>query len=186
MIGLVRLSGFYQEAFAGARADMNIIIPNYEILNFDVGSLIVSDTGVSKVHSQPMLEVLRELKLSRVMTKLEFDELLAKNGLDNSGAFEFLERIIPVRSVESIYFERTVIFHSWEGRIDIEGLLRDELPGHVEFNLISDSAVESVKGLRCFIVLLCDPYDYKGVKELYFDLARASPPKCYLRMLADG
>lgn len=68
---------------------MNIIIPSYEILNFETESLVVSDVGISKIHSQPLLNVLRKLKLSNVMTKIELDELLAENGLIQSDAFDF-------------------------------------------------------------------------------------------------
>jgi hypothetical protein len=38
---------------------MNIIVPDYEILNFDTESLIVSDFGISKIHSEGLLKVLR-------------------------------------------------------------------------------------------------------------------------------
>ena len=154
---------------------MNIIIPNYEILNFEAESLVVSDVGISKVHSQPLLKVLRKLKLSNVMTKVELDEMLAEYGLHQNEAFQFLEKIIPLKSVEEIYFEKTVVVHDWGGQVDIESLFREELSGSLEFKSFSDEVVESVQPFRCFVVLLCHSYDYENVKNLYFDLARASP-----------
>ena len=85
---------------------MNIIIPNYEILNFETESLLISELGISKIHSQSLLKALRELKLSKLMTKAEVDEVLAENGLNQSDAFAFLERVIPLKSAEDIYFLR--------------------------------------------------------------------------------
>lgn len=85
---------------------MNIIIPNYEILNFDTENLVVSDVGISRIDSQPMIEVLRRLTLSKVMTKEELDEVLMEHGIGGNEAFEFLEAIIPLRFVDQIYFEK--------------------------------------------------------------------------------
>lgn len=154
---------------------MNIIIPNYEILNFETESLLVSDIGISKIHSQPLSKALRKLKLSKVMTKVELDEVLAESGLNQSDAFAFLERVIPLRSVEEIYFEKTIVIHDWGGQVDIESLFRGELSTSLEFRSFSSESVEAVRNLRCFIVLLCYVYDYDRVKSLYFDLVRASP-----------
>jgi McbB family protein len=77
---------------------MNITIPNYEILNFEAESLLISDVGVSKIHSQSLIRALRQLKLSKLMTKVELDEVLAENGLNQNDTFAFLERAIPLRS----------------------------------------------------------------------------------------
>lgn len=77
---------------------MNITMPNYEILNFEAESLLISDVGVSKIHSQSLIRALRQLKLSKLMTKVELDEVLAENGLNQNDAFAFLERAIPLRS----------------------------------------------------------------------------------------
>lgn len=96
---------------------MNIIIPNYEILNFETESLVVSDIGVSKVCSQPLIKALRQLKLSKVMARTELDEVLSENGLNVNDAFRFLERIIPFRSAEEIYFEKTIIVHDWKKKL---------------------------------------------------------------------
>jgi McbB family protein len=76
---------------------MNITIPNYEILNFEKESLVIFDMGVSKVHSQPLLKALRQLRLSSMMTKIEMDEVLSEHGLEASSAFEFLKGIIPFK-----------------------------------------------------------------------------------------
>ncbi|ONH56040.1 McbB family protein [Pseudomonas cedrina] len=154
---------------------MNIIIPNYEILNLDKESLVVSDVGISKIHSEPLLNVLRKLKLSNVMTKVELDEVLAENGLVQNDAFEFLEKIIPFKCVEEMYFEKTIIIHDWKGKVDVEELFRGELPGCLEFKSFKSGLVDPDKTFRFFIVLLCYSYDYESVKNLYFDLARASP-----------
>lgn len=154
---------------------MNIIIPNYEILNFEAESLVVSDMGVSKIHSQPLLSALRTLKLSDVLTREEFDQVLLDNGLNEKKAFEFLERIIPFKTMADLYFEKTIVVHDWEGRVDVESLFREGLSGDLEFKSFSSEVVESVQSLTCFIILLCYLYDYERVKELYFDLARASP-----------
>lgn len=77
---------------------MNITIPNYEILSFEAESLLISDVGVSKIHSQSLIRALRQLKLSKLMTKVELDEVLAENGLNQNDTFAFLERAIPLRS----------------------------------------------------------------------------------------
>ncbi|UII69573.1 McbB family protein [Pseudomonas sp. HN11] len=154
---------------------MNIIIPNYEILNFETESLLISDLGISKIRSQSLLNALRELKLSKSMTKAELDEVLAENGLNQSDAFAFLERVIPLKSVEDIYFEKTIVVHDWAGRVDVESLFRSEVSTCLEFKSFSSELVELVRDLKCFIVLLCYVYDYEYVKKLYFDLARASP-----------
>ncbi|WP_321864351.1 hypothetical protein [Pseudomonas paraveronii] len=76
---------------------MNITIPNYEILNFEKESLVISDMGVSKVHSQPLLKALRQLRLSSMMTKIEMDEVLSEHGLEASSVFEFLKGVIPFK-----------------------------------------------------------------------------------------
>lgn len=49
------------------------------------------------------------------------------------------------------------------------------MSGLLEFKSFSSGLVESLQDLRCFIVLLCHSYNYNKVKELYFDVARASP-----------
>lgn len=154
---------------------MNIIIPNYEILNFEAESLLVSDLGISKIHSQSLLKALRELKLSKLMTRAELDEVLAENGLNQNDAFAFLERVIPLKSVEEIYFEKTIVVHDWAGRVDVESLFKSEISTCLEFKSFSSELVELVTNFRCFIVLLCYAYDYEHVRKLYFDLARASP-----------
>lgn len=77
---------------------MNITMPNYEILNFEAESLLISDVGISKIHSQSLIRDLRQLKLSKLMTKVELDEVLAENGLNQNDAFAFLERAIPLKS----------------------------------------------------------------------------------------
>lgn len=154
---------------------MNVIIPNYEILNFDAENLVVSDVGISRIHSQSLLEVLRKLMLSKIMTKEELDEVLAESGIGGDEAFEFLERIIPLKTVDEIYFEKTMVIHDWRGQANIEVLFRQGLSGLLELKPFSSEVVESVRNLRCFIVLLCDSYNYKDVKELYFELVRASP-----------
>jgi McbB family protein len=154
---------------------MNIIIPSYEILNFETESLVVSDVGISKIHSQPLLNVLRKLKLSNVMTKIELDELLAENGLIQSDAFDFLERIIPFKCIDEIYFEKTIVVHEWKGQVDIEALFGEELSGCLEFKSFSSELVEAVRPFKCFIVLLCHSYNYESIRSLYFKLAHASP-----------
>jgi len=73
-------------------------MPNYEILNFEAESLLISDVGISKIHSQSLIRALRQLKLSKLMTKVELDQVLAENGLNQNDAFAFLERAIPLRS----------------------------------------------------------------------------------------
>ncbi|VVN59491.1 hypothetical protein PS687_03382 [Pseudomonas fluorescens] len=154
---------------------MNMIIPNYEILNFDVESLVVSDVGISKVHSQPLLEVLRQLRFSNVISKNELYRMLSEKGLHESDAFEFLERIIPFKSADEIYFEKTIVVHDWEGQADIESLLGEELSGCAEFKGFSDDVVKAVSDVRCFVVFVCHSYDYDQLKKIYFDVARASP-----------
>ncbi|SKB01969.1 McbB family protein [Pseudomonas extremaustralis] len=154
---------------------MNIIVPSYEILNFETESLVISDMGVVKVHSQPLLAALRQLKVSNVTTRAEFDALLSGNGLNPKSAFDFLESVIPFRTVEDVYFEKTVVVHAWKGRTDFEGLFTQELAGALEFVEFSSDVVASTQGLRCFVVLLCHSYDYDQVKKIHFDLAKASP-----------
>lgn len=66
---------------------MNIAIPNYQILNFETESLVISDAGISKVHSRPILKALRQIQMSRALTKDELDEILADNGLNAASAF---------------------------------------------------------------------------------------------------
>nr|WP_017847542.1 McbB family protein [Pseudomonas veronii] len=154
---------------------MNITIPNYEILNFETESLIISDMGVSKVHSQPLLKALRQLKLSSVMTKDDVDEVLSENGLEANSAFEFLKGIIPFGAVEELYFEKTVVVHSLGRKGFFEDVFRQEFSGALEFKEFSSDVVESVRGGRCFVVLICYGYEYNSIKKLHFDLAKASP-----------
>ncbi|MBM9484927.1 McbB family protein [Pseudomonas sp. ICBG1301] len=154
---------------------MNIAIPNYQILNFETGSLVVSDIGISKVHSQPLLKALRQLQLSRLMTRDELDEVLSENGLSAGGAFEFLEKIVPLRAMDGLYFEKTIIVHSWEGKEGFEDLFRQGVSGVIEFKSFSDDVVKAVAGSRCFIVLLCHSYDYESLKRMHFELAKLSP-----------
>ncbi|MBK3430516.1 MULTISPECIES: McbB family protein [unclassified Pseudomonas] len=154
---------------------MNIAIPNYQILNFETESLVISDAGISKVHSRPILKALRQIQMSRALTKDELDEILADNGLNAASAFEFLEKIIPFTAAKELYFEKTIVVHSWEGTAAIEDLFRQELSGVVEFKDFSSDIVSSLAGFRCFIVLLCHSYDYEGLKKIHFDLAKISP-----------
>lgn len=154
---------------------MNIIVPDYQILNFETESLVISDLGISKVNSQPLLNAIRQIKLSNLITREELEEVLSENGLNVKDAFEFLERIIPLKGVDEIYFEKTIIVHDWEGRSYVESIFRKELSGAVEFQRFSDDVVELARDSRCFIVLLCDFYDYENIKKLYFDLMKISP-----------
>ena len=162
------------EAPTGDHA-MNITIPNYQILNFETESLVISDIGISKVHSQPLLKALRQLQMSRAMTRDELDEVLSDNGLNADSAFAFLEKIISIRTVGELYFEKIIVVHSREGVVGVEELFRQELSGAVEFKEFSSDVVKSAAGVRCFIVLLCHSYDYDGLKKLHFDLAKSSP-----------
>lgn len=154
---------------------MNILIPNYEILNFEAESLVVSDTGVSKIYSQSLLDVLRQLQLHTVMTKTELDEILAEKGLVVSGAFEFLEKIMPLRPVEDMYFDKVVIVHDWVGRVDLEGVVRSELSGLLEFKNLSCDLATSIRDVKCFIVFVCQSYNYDRIRSVYFDVVDASP-----------
>lgn len=132
---------------------MNIIVPDYQILNFETESLVISDLGISKVNSQPLLNAIRQIKLSNLITREELEEVLSENGLNVKDAFEFLERIIPLKGVDEIYFEKTIIVHDWEGRSYVESIFRKELSGAVEFQRFSDDVVELARDSRCFIVL---------------------------------
>ncbi|MCF5658253.1 McbB family protein [Pseudomonas poae] len=155
---------------------MNIKIPNYEILNFDRESLIVSDVGVSKVHSQPLVNVLSKLQLSSMITKSEINELLLENGLDADKAFQYLEKIFPFKAVSDTYFEKIVIIHDWRGKVGLESLYLQELGGLLEFrNIVDTNVVKAVQDLSCFIVIVCYSYNYEVIKKLHFDLAEASP-----------
>lgn len=154
---------------------MNIIVPDYEILNFDTESLIVSDFGISKIHSEGLLKVLRQLQLSNGVTRAEIDGMLSDNGLNISDAFGFLERVIPFKTIGEMYFEKIIVVHEWEGKADFELIFRRELSDELEFKGFSSDLVDLVAGVRCFIVLVCQSYDYDSLKKVYFDLAEASP-----------
>jgi McbB family protein len=154
---------------------MNITIPNYQILNFETESLVISEMGVSKVHSQSLLKALKTIQLSSSITKDELHAVLSENGLNADSAFGFLEKIIPFKVVEELYFEKIIVVHSWENHEDYEKLFKQELSGSIEFKAFSDDIVKAIVGFRCFIVLLCHAYDYENLKKLHFDLARTSP-----------
>ncbi|WP_135311390.1 hypothetical protein [Pseudomonas nabeulensis] len=55
---------------------MNMTLPNYEILNFDSGSLVVPEVHNARIYPRPLIELLRQLQLADVMTKAELDEAL--------------------------------------------------------------------------------------------------------------
>lgn len=158
----------------GDRA-MNITIPNYEILNFETESLVISEAGISKVHSQSLLQALRQIQLSSVMTREELDEVFCENGLNACDAFKFLEKIIPLIANEEMYFEKTIIVHDWKGRTNFEDLFRQELSAALEIRNFSSDTVSSLSGGKYFIVLICYAYDYSSVKKLHFDMSKASP-----------
>ncbi|MDQ0741026.1 McbB family protein [Pseudomonas sp. W4I3] len=154
---------------------MNITVPNYQILNFEKESLVMSEIGVSKVHSQSLLKALRAIQSTSLITKEELQAVLSENGLNPDSAFGFLEKIIPFKEVEDLYFEKIIVVHSWENHERYETLFRQELSGIIEFKAFSDDIIKAVVGFRCFIVLLCHSYDYENLKKLHFDLASASP-----------
>jgi len=59
---------------------MNIKIPSYEILNFEVEDQLVARVGVAKVYPRSLLTVLRQIQWPDRLTCLELEEVLSENG----------------------------------------------------------------------------------------------------------
>lgn len=155
---------------------MNITIPSYEILNLESEDLIVSELGISRIHSKPLLSVLRKLSSRLVMAEDEINEVFSEHGLMPSCAFDFLEAAVGLRrDVGEIYFKKTIFVSDWNGRVELEKLLRSELSTCIELLGFSDDLLSLVAGKQYFIVLLCESYDYHAIKKIYFELAISAP-----------
>lgn len=155
---------------------MIIKIPNYEILNFDKNSLIISESGISKIHSQPLLNALKKMKTHSALTEEDVAEIFAENGLTPNSTFEFLEKALGLKRYENeAYFEKTVIISDWSGKVELERLLTLELSLPLEFRDFSEDFLTSVAGKKYFIVLLCKGYNYQSLKKMYFELAITAP-----------
>ncbi|NMZ23068.1 McbB family protein [Pseudomonas proteolytica] len=155
---------------------MNITIPSYEILNLESEDLIVSELGISRIHSKPLLSALRKLSSRLVMAEDEINEVFSEHGLMPSCAFDFLEAAVGLRrDVGEIYFKKTIFVSDWNGRVELEKLLRSELSTCIELLGFSDDLLSLVAGKQYFIVLLCESYDYHAIKKIYFELAISAP-----------
>ncbi len=155
---------------------MKLNIQNYEILNFPSDNLVISERGISRISSPPLLEALTKLKHYDNITKLKLNEILSEHGLNPESAYNFLERVLAIReAVDNTYFEKTIVVHEWSGKIDLEQLLRSEINTPLELHKISDSLKDIISNKKYYIVILCTHYNYDIMKEIYFDLADAAP-----------
>lgn len=151
-------------------------IQNYEILNFQSESLVVSKKGVSKISSPSILAALTKLKGRTNISKAEFHEILSAHGLNPDSAHEFLERALSIEEdVGQIYFERTIVAHDWSEPSDLEAMLRSEINTPLDVCEISRSLKDLVLDKKFYIVIVCVNYDYDFIKKIYFDVIGAAP-----------
>ncbi len=157
---------------------MNLNIHNYEILNFPSYDLLVSRRGISKINSPSLSAALSQLQGNSNISQAHLNEVLVKHGLDSTLAYEFLEKALFINNdLSNLYFEKTVVATDWEESSNLKSLLKSEVSTPLDVCKISDSLQNYILGKRCYLVILCERYDYDFLKKLYFYLA-GSVPEC--------
>lgn len=156
---------------------MRLSMSNYDILNLTHDALVVSDRGISKISSPPLLNALSRLKNYSTITRSELDEILTENGLNPETAYTFLESAISIRPAYAPHFEKVFIIHDWKGAIDLEKLLREEIKTPLEFHKLpfTPSAETIEPNKKYYILIIPDYYNYHQLHNLHFSLASQLP-----------
>ncbi|MBX8486540.1 McbB family protein [Pseudomonas cichorii] len=157
---------------------MLLKIFNYEMLNFENQKLIISEKGISKINSDPLWSVLRELQESqeRTITEATLDELINKNNLPHPDTRNFLNTALNIQNhLKNPYIEEVLIIHNLSSATSLEKILSEEVTRKCTIIPISKLNTERLKNKRAFVHFFCEPYDYHALHDKFFEIAEKSP-----------
>ncbi|MGJ7518479.1 McbB family protein [Pseudomonas baetica] len=157
---------------------MNLIYSDFDIVDLPNESLILSNHSISKVASEKLISVLRNLKKRQhnSIKEMHLINILSKHELPQTEAMLFLQGAIGLKTqISDIYFKNLLIVHDWKDKTEIETALNQELT--CKFKVIEnlDTLLEDTKNQSCFICIICTRYDYAKLKKAYFSLADSNP-----------
>lgn len=154
---------------------MKLSIENYNLLNFNNDSIIISPKGVSRVTSPSLLDVLKKLQNRTSISEADLSSLLSEHHLDYEDAYRSLEKSVGLKSDRPLFFEKIIVAHDWEDREYLESLLADELPDSTITCPISELTITVNNETRYLIAITYQNYDYNELKSIYFQLASTLP-----------
>jgi McbB family protein len=155
---------------------MKLSIQNYNLLNFNSDSVVISQKGVSRVKSPSLLEVIRRLNNRSSITDNELLGLFSEYNLDQEEAYQSLEGIIDIQTEkDAFYFKTIIVAHDWDDTAQFESLLLDELPSSTSVCKISELAQRITVDSCSYIILACKNYEYNDLKKIYFQITSNHP-----------
>jgi len=154
---------------------MQLSISNYEILNFQNDNIVLSENGITKIKSDSLFDVIKAIHAKKSITKHELDDLFGAHRLDSTEAYEALKKIIKIDQIAEYYFEKITVAYNWDFDIQLENILKEELP--CEFNVchFDDLISNTNESYKYLVVLLCEQYNYQDLKNLYFAFVSKHP-----------
>lgn len=157
---------------------MHLKIHNYEMLNFESQKLIISEKGISKINSDPLWSVLRELQESQdgTITDAALNELIIKNELPNPTTRNFLNTAIKIQNhLKNPYFEEVLIIHNLKNATPLSKILSEEVTRKCKIIPISKLNIERLKNKRIFLHFFCEQYDYHTLHNNFFEISEKLP-----------
>ena len=157
---------------------MNIKICDYEVINFDNCTLVMSEKGLSTITSPIILQVLEEIRpyVNQNITAKKLENILESKPLDTGEAIAFLHRCLNiVECPVSAPYEKIIFICDSEIESSIIDVTRSETKLATTTVAANKLDLEMIKGSRCFVVILQSHYNYHSLKTLYFNIAKAAP-----------
>lgn len=154
---------------------MKLNIYNYELLNFDSASAIISEKGIARVDSPAMLKLLKELKSVECITKSDLNTMCSNHSLDPTSAYNFLKTAIRIEGEKNIHhFNTALIAHDWGETSSLKKILSSEIE-NLSVCDIKNLAISTNKQNEHYVIILCSHYNYTNIKKLYFNIAKQWP-----------
>lgn len=166
---------------------MDLHISDFQIIQTIDRSLIISEKGVTLIHSHPFLEALQNIRESNTTHLVQADifTLFEKHGLVAEDAFAFLEQVVTIRKATTIpYFTQIIIAHDWSPAL--EEILTSELNNNFQAHPVNEHLLGKITDPHSLIMILARHYNHVQMKSLYFKIANAYPQSAICVALRTG
>lgn len=154
---------------------MKLSIQNYNLLNFNDNYVIISEKGVSRVNSTPLVEVVRALNNRNTITDDELFALFDEYSLNPDEAYTSLQASLGLAPVsKNEFFSSVILAHDWVNSEQFELLISGELTCPKTICAIPELH-KLANHNRPYIVIIYSKYNYDELKQLYFQITLKFP-----------
>lgn len=169
---------------------MELRISEFQIVELDPFTIIISEKGVVKIKSIPLVKALYELNQCTLQptftTKKYILEILEKYSLPPEETFLFLEQILTFQKKElTPYFAQIIIAHDWDD--EFEKTLTEELPSPIRTHKINKKLMDEISSPETFILIMPKDPHHHELKKIYYSIAFKYPKSalCVAMRIAD-